>query len=85
MEKLKVTNRVYTLEINHEGILFEVIVEKSLYGSFIEAIRIQSKNEWRDIKYPLKKQMLEEVQDIATNWIRINLRDRAIRWESDIA
>ena len=85
MEKLKVTNRVYTLEINHENIIFEVVVEKSPYGSFIEAIRIQNKNEWRDIKYPLKKELLEQVQDIATNWIKINLRDRAIRWESDIA
>lgn len=85
MEKVKVINRVYTLEINHEGIVFNVTVEKSTFGSFIESIRIQSKDEWRDIKYPLKKQMLEEVQDIATNWIRINLRDKAIRWESDIA
>lgn len=74
-EKVKVNVISYRLEIFHEGFVFSVYVCDYQYKKMIESIRIlDDKDEWRKLKYSIKHVMTNDVEEIANEWIKDNIK-----------
>lgn len=72
--KVKVTAIQYRMEVYHEGYVFLVFIGEYNRMPLIENIRIlDDKNEWRRLKYSIKKQIIREVEQIANEWMMVNL------------
>lgn len=73
-EKVKVTSIQYRMEIYHEGFVFVVYIGEYTNTPLIESIRILTdKDEWRKLKYSIKQHITDEVEQIAHQWILLNL------------
>lgn len=73
-ENLKVTAVQYRMEIYHEGFVFLVYVGEYNRNPLIENIRlIDDKDEWRRLKYSIKHRLTNQVEQIAHDWILVNL------------
>lgn len=72
--KVKVTAIQYRMEVYHEGFVFLVYIGEYNRMPLIENIRILTdKDEWRKLKYSIKQSITTEVNEIAHQWILLNL------------
>ena len=73
-EKVKVTSVQYRIEVFHEGFVFLVYIGEYSRNPMIENIRIlDCKDEWRNLKYSVKHHITNQVEQIAHEWMMVNL------------
>lgn len=72
--KVKVTAIQYRMEVYHEGFVFLVFIGEYNRSPLIENIRIlDCKDEWRKLKYSVKHHITNQVEQIAHEWMMVNL------------
>lgn len=72
--KVKVTAIQYRMEVYHEGFVFLVFIGEYNRSPLIENIRIlDCKDEWRKLKYSVKHNITNQVEQIAHEWMMVNL------------
>ncbi len=73
-DKVKVTCIQYRMEVYHEDFVFVVYIAEYSKTPMIESIRILTdRDEWRKLKYSIKQHITNEVEQIAHQWILLNL------------